>query len=59
MNARNIKMYSSTVNQNPHDVSCGYWCLKFLELMQKNNGDFAKTIAEISAVSEEELSKMA
>jgi hypothetical protein len=59
MDIRKIKMYSSTVNQNPSDVSCGYWCLKFLELMQKNSRDFAKTMAEISSISEEELSKMA
>lgn len=58
-NIRKIKQYSSTVNQDPSDVSCGYWCLMFLKLMKANKGNFQKTMAEIENVQKNELSQLA
>lgn len=35
MMKHNIKKYNSTVYQNPEDVSCGYWAITFIKMMNK------------------------
>lgn len=49
-----VKVYNSTIYQNPDDVSCGYWCILFLKLMDKHN-DFAQVMVKMSRVKPEHL----
>lgn len=55
LRAVDIKKYSSTVHQNPLDVSCGYWCIKFLREMQNSGGNFERVMGEMAEVDKSAL----
>lgn len=52
-----VKVFNSTVYQNPTDVSCGYWALMFLKLMNELH-DFPKVMARMSQVTPTDLLKL-
>lgn len=55
MKAVKLKKYNSTVFQDPDDVSCGYWCIKFLYDMQDSKGNFEHVMSKLMETKEGEL----